>query len=124
MIEISKEPWGSKTKKQFEITHNWMMGDCRGDLEEVEYWDVDDKDLDKYLKLCTKLIEPLPGTWGNILEWDTLVKILGEEDAKWMGERLEIITEQGRDFVTYQGFSLVYYDENGLEYSAKWVEKE
>jgi hypothetical protein len=100
-----------------------MMGDCRGDLEETEFWNADDEDLQKYLRLCAKLVKPLPGTWGNVLDRETFVAILGEEDADWMYERFEIITEKGRDFVTYQGFSLFYYDDKGLKYNAKWVEK-
>ena len=130
MIQIKDPIITNNPKNTFKIVHDWMLGDSDGDTTSTQYIDKsDEKRLDRLLYCCSKFEKALPGTWANVLEKSTIKKCLSEEDYKWFMDNHEdlgfdIITEQGHTFVSYQGFSIKFYDENGTAHRCEWISTE
>lgn len=134
MIKIGKVITKKNPKNVYKIKHDWMLGDSDGDTTTTQIVSSDNKDLDRFLYCLTKLEKPLPGVWANILETDTIKKCL-KDDYAWfyqnaLNERtaqdlyFETIVEQGHTFVSYQGYSIRYFDENGIEHSCEYISTE
>lgn len=139
MIKIFDQAKIDNPKSVYKITHQWMLGDADGDTTTEQLISKDNPFIDKFLECCHKLTIPLPNTWGNSLELDTIKKCLKNdyeffkqfinEGTPTEDENIEelyfsTIIEQGATFVTYQGFNLVYYDENGIKFKCEWIESE
>lgn len=134
MIEISSKKLKGP-KNVYKITHDWMLGDSDGDTTTTQFVPKDNPHLDKFLECCDRLTEEQPGTWANILDTKTIRKILKNdyeffkrflEGAKNQTQEeqeltFEVMTESGMTFVTYQGFSIEYFDENGTKFRCKWT---
>jgi len=140
MITIKNKIQSSNPTNRYFITHDWMMGDCAGNFTTQQIISKDNPLLDKFLSCCIKLKTPLPGTWGNVLDKKTIQKCLGEDyeffkqftydsEGKELTEYAEDLffepeTEKGRIFVTYQGFKIILYDENGTAFNCEYTNDE
>lgn len=130
MIRIKNAVQKHSPKNTYVIVHNWMLGDADGDTTTTQHISKSqEKELDRLLYCCSKFEKALPGTWANILHDSTIKKCLGEDDYKWFKDNhynldFDVITEQGRTFVSYQGFDITFYDENGVAHNCEWVSTE
>jgi len=145
MIKILTNQQSQNPKNVYKITHDWMLGDSDGDTSYSQFASKDNPHLDKFLECCDKLTKPLPGTWANILEISTIKKCL-KEDFDFFKQFLEYynddvdtinrqiindefvdelifdpITERGSTFVSYHGFEICFYDENGNKFNCEWI---
>jgi hypothetical protein len=137
MITILSAKKTTSPKNRYKITHDWMLGDSDGNTTSTQLINKHNPHLDRFLSCCNKLTKSLPGTWANILDTSTIEKCLDDDDFEFFGQFIdefnsddediqelyfEVITEQGHTFVSYQGFEVVYYDENGNKFNCKWTQ--
>jgi len=136
-IKIGKK-LGMRYRNQYVIIHKYIIGDSDGEETFEQIVSMNNPYLERFLACCTHLTDELPGTWGNILEEETINKLLGEE-ASFFKEFTEeycitkdiedyelelafyIRTESDLSFYTYQGFDIDYIDNDGVKHECEFT---
>jgi len=127
-----------KTTPHYKLVYDYMIGDADGYTKEEVQISLDNPYVEKYCRLLNKL-KPVKGTWGLILDEETIKKAYKEKqiNAKDMSLLLKLMFEPDYDddqeeedqyaqeffegvrsdseytFLVFQGVSLYYINEYG-----------
>jgi len=143
MIKLKKskkETSKKKTIPYYKLVFNYMIGDADGQTNKICKIATDHPYVERFVKLLNS-VKPVKGTWGIILNKETLDKFLKEkqiskDDHKFlknlMFEEYEedneykcydfydcIQSDTEYSFLVFEGIDLYYYDEKGIKHETE-----
>lgn len=147
MITIKEKSNKKKKKKQpyYLLKYNYMIGDANGNTYEKVKVSKDNPYLERYFKLLNSL-KPVKGTWGIVLDQETLEKSFKEEqiteddynfliavmfiydedeselnlDVNYVDEFYDgVCSDNEYSFLVFEGLTLTYVDENGKKHKTE-----